>query len=1772
MKLDEIAAKIPHYQLLEKLGENLETVVFKAVSKQHTNDFYVLKLFKNPLRQESQRRYLRQKVERLKIIHDDRIITPTAFESFGDVQFIVQRDFSSRPMSEWRGDKAISLDDFFKISGELAQILNVIHDAGIVHGGIKLHNILIHSDTLAVHVTDFITPIDIREISHFIYDQDFIEGTLAYTSPEQTGRINHRVDFSTDMYSLGIVFYQLLTGQLPFKSTDPLELIHSHLAEEAPPVHHVNKNLPLMLGKIIAKMCFKEPEKRYQSGLGLYADLHRCAMEYTAFGYVSKFKIGSQDHFRRVVFISKMVGRNLEAKTVLEQYDLVTRGGFASVFISGLPGIGKTRLIQELQRPLVEHRGYFTSGKFDQYQKNIPYSSLLQALRNLIRTLLTESDSQVEFWNHRILKAIGTQGKVISDVIPELTILIGAQPDVPSLPPVEARNRFNNLFGQFLSCLAQHDYPLVLFIDDLQWCDSATFDFLRHLFANVSDYPYLFFIGAYRNNEVDANHPLSQLMRMMQEKHLPLHDLRLMPLPESDCHEMVAYILDLPRHECAALSTFLVKLTEGNPLFVSESLSWLNNEQLLHVNEDGQWGWDMAKISLSNMPTSVVELFGSKVSQLPADTIEILMLCACMGNRFSAEEVSLIHEISYQTLFEHLKPVLSFGLLMESKTELQFVHDRVQEAVLRFLNPEQRKMIHWRIGQHLLGDTLINEELEQQDNLFTITAHLNLGRPNDLNCVDALRASTNNANNDLNCRDALRASANNANIDDNDNVRELAGGCNPPLQKIDLAIINFHAGNKALNALATQAANDYYRNGIDLLPDDAWKIHYALTFRLHQRLAKTELMLGRYETSEKLLDTLLSRAADDLDRAEALAEQTTSLSSIGNFIKAIETANRGLNYFGKAIPDDAEKAAKQTAELMVQIHADNADVWQKILDMPFTQERRSKIELAFYSELIPDLYMSGLVPQLYLSAAQSTLHCLQGGMDESVIYSFSIMGLNLGEQGQFELAFKYEDLAHELCARYPDTFGATRGINGIVWCNMHSRSHPADIVAYCQKGIQSGKNCGDLYNAGLTYAPLMWNLQVQGADFQEIEDTATACLEFSQKNQLGFSIGIAQAMQAGWIEPMKSASAPLIPMAETLKLWESCNHVASAGSYFVHLGMCHYYYGRYEEAAESLERVNHYLTGLTDNVLKRQWYIFQALNELCLYKKNGGDKEATIAKVEALIAPVEMWASLGELLEPYLELYRAKYAYCFGEFNNGCTSYIEAIETARRLGYTFLEGFLNEIFSYWLGETGYQSNDIYCREAVRLYRLCGALGKEIQLLERLPISFEDEYHFSSNVRGGENLVLPNLDINYLVKSSLALSAEIDQEKLLSKIMDVVLQSSGAQHGYLLVQHNGAWAVQASSHVAEEKMRLEMDLKPLHTETELCQGIVHYACRTLETVVLADAQTVVEFKDLPEVSKLGLRSLLCLPLRRQGILIGLLYLENRLAPNIFTADRVRVTELLCQQAAISMENARMMTEIGDFNTVLEKRVADEVAQNREKDHLLIQQSRLAVMGEMINNIAHQWRQPLNALGLVLGNLKDAQHFNELTPDYLESQCTEGRQYIENMSQTINDFRNFFRPDKDKDVFSLKSAIQKAVMFVNVSFKANHIDIIIDVPEDVEMKGFPNEYAQVLLNLITNAKEAILAKGNNAGCITVKLRKLNNLAQVTVTDDGGGIDEAILVRLFEPYFSTKETGTGIGLYMSKMIIENSMDGQISVQNVGGGAEFSIITPTKMNKNTA
>jgi len=1671
--------KLPYYKLTEKLGESLQSLVYKGYAKNQPNTLLVLKLLKFLSSWDDQSRHLRQKIERLKVLHDPRACTPIALESNGETQFIVQPWFAGQPLNEWAVQQAtISLSDFFAIACTLAEILQAVHEAGITHGGVKPHNILVQPSTLTLRLTDFITPLDIRDVSHFIYDPEFVRGTLAYTSPEQTGRINYRVDFSTDLYSLGIVFYELLTGKLPFFSTDPLALIHSHLAEEAPKAHEINALVPEQLSDIIVKLVLKQPEKRYQSAAGLLADLLRCRDEYAATGTVTKFPVGLRDRTKRMIFISKMVGRYGECELIQREYDAVMTGEFRSVFISGFSGIGKTRLIQELQKPLVRNRGYFTSGKFDQYQKNIPYSSLIQALRNLMRTFLTESDEQIAQWQAKILAAVGHDGRVITDVVPELEFIIGQQAEVSHLPPVEARNRFNNLFGRFLSCFANIEHPLVLFIDDLQWCDSATFDFLQNLFINPEEHPYLFFIGAYRHNEVDAAHPLTKLIRTIQHHRGALQSIRLDSLNEDDCHEMVAYILDASLEATQNLAQFITHLTEGNPLFVSESLAWLYNEDLLYTDSEQNWHWDMAKIRDAKMPTTVVELFSSKVRKLPPETLHILNHCACMGNRFTADDVGLVVGIGVRVLFDNLKQVLSLGMLLENKADLQFVHDRVQEAVLQQVDEQERLAIHWRIGHRLLDAIPKGADLEAQENLFTIAAHLNKGHPTDM-------------------EDATR---------------------------YRLVTINFHAGNKALDALASQAANEFYANAHDYLPADSWITDYELSFRLYQRLAKTDLMCGNYENSERLLNQLIHHAVSDFDKAEALAEQTTSLSSFGNFNQAIITANRGLAYFDKAIPEDAEQAQQRMQLLMAEIAA-QGDVWQTILTMPFTNERKSKIELAFYSELIPDLYMSGLVPQLYLSAAQSTQLCLAGGMDESVIYSFSIMGLNLGEQEQFELAFRYEDLAHDLCAKYPNTFGATRGMNGIVWCNMHSRSHPAAIVEYCLKGIQCGKNCGDLYNAGLSYGPLMWNLQVQGKDLQYIEEVAKECLQFSRKNQLLFSVGLAEAVLAGWVAPMKADYTP-VAMEETLTRWAESNYVSASGSYFVLLAISQYYRGKYVEAAASLASVENYLHGLTDNVLKRLWFVFRILNHLRLAPQ--GEWQQCKADIRPLLRKIETWASLGVLLKPYLAFIYAEISRYQNHPRTARNLYLDAITLAQQQDYTLLTGHLYEC----LGDLLF--SDLYYAEAQRLYALCHAEAKVVRLQER----YRYDTTATSNKRidnttlaqeTNELSTLPNLDVNYLMKSSLVLSAETDLAQLLQKIMTVVLECSGAQHGYLLIKEQNELVVAVENHIGKKPI-----VQPRHYSISkalgLCPSIVNYVFRTHEKTVLNDACATCNLQCmLPDLQAVGLRSVLCLPVIKQGQLIGVLYLENQLSAGIFTAEKTGMTELLTSQAAISLENARLLEETCN--------AYDQLQESREN---MMQMEKLSALGMLVGGVAHEINNPL------MGVMNYVEFVQQKSTDEKTIKVLgQALQQIERIKNIVRNMLIYVRTNANPTATCyIAETITQTLLLLDGEFKKSNVQIQLNLAESLPAICFSSDsLQQVLINLLLNARDALSKTSNPLINISATVNGAG--LELTISDNGTGIPDAVLKRIFDPFFTTKPPGkgTGLGLSVSHRLIEEA-----------------------------
>lgn len=980
-----------------------------------------------------------------------------------------------------------------------------------------------------------------------------------------------------------------------------------------------------------------------------------------------------------------------------------------------------------------------------------------------------------------------------------------------------------------------------------------------------------------------------------------------------------------------------------------------------------------------------------------------------------------------------------------------------------------------------------------------------------------------------------------------------------------LSDINYHAGNKALTALAMESANEYFTLAKELLPGNCWKRRYESTFAIYQRTAKTELMCGNYENSEKLLNEVLENAKTDMDKMACLAEQTTSLSSIGNFIAAIKTANRGLAYFGKSIPDDPAEAERKREEVMGEIESKNIDIWDTILHMPFTGERKSKIELAFYSELIPDLYMSGMVPQLYLSAVQSTQHCLAGGMDESVIYSFSIMGLYLGEKGKFEEAFKYEDLARNLCAKYPNTFGATRGMNGIVWCNMHSRSRPEEIVDYCLKSVQCGKNSGDLYNAGLSYGPLMWNLQVAGSDLSRISEYADECLAFSSKYHLYFSVRLSEAIQAGWIAPMSKNYVP-VDMDEKIKTWEKDNHIAAVGTYYVHMGLVHYYFGEHEKAEDYLQGVRRYLTGLTDNVLKRQWYVFLTLNALRLHERGIKYKteEELFSHIRPLIREVEIWAGLGPLLKPYLTFLYAEIERVTGSLREARNLYIDAIDVAERNNYTFLQAYINECLAElfithpgpgdFIAKRGIKASlpccsmaAIHVREAARLYKKCHAERKEITLMDAYPNCFDKLSEVSLPDGLEKAAMFSNIDVNYLTKFSLLIPAEEGEDALIHRIMNVVLESSGAQNGYLLIEEDGELIVRAESHIAGQDA-VKIVKQEFEKCGDICHSIVRYVYRSRETLILENASEQGDFKDNPEVQGMKLRSVFCLPVVKRNKLIGILYLENRLADSVFTPERTDMTKLFAYQAAISLENARLLermikaeAELKQHRERLEEAVEERSSQlSKTRKDLLIAE-RLAVLGQIAGSISHEIRNPLNVIGSSAYYLKMK----------LDTSDAKNREHIERIEREVKNTTGIV-----EGILGLSGIKESQKERLDITVFLNDALDTIDVPEAVKIdRRIPSsaifvdaDKEQIFMlcyNLIKNAAQAMSGEGS----LTVSAEKDEGAQQVKLSfaDTGEGISKENTEKILQPLFTTKAQGIGFGLFICKLIVEQH-DGNI------------------------
>ncbi|MEG4353122.1 serine/threonine-protein kinase PknK, partial [Microcoleus sp. LAD1_D3] len=819
--------KLPGIKVLAQIYESANSLVYRGIRKQDRKTV-ILKVLKQDYPTPFELTRYKQEYEITRNLDIDGVVKAYALEPYQRTLVIILEDFGASSLKQLMNDRVEThgiapLPEFLNIAIRTAEILGTIHAANVIHKDINPANIVFNPETGIIKIIDFGISTQLTRENPTLKNPNVLEGTLAYISPEQTGRMNRSLDYRTDFYSLGVTFYELLTGQLPFESTDALELVHCHIAKEPIPPHLLGggeeergrggEPCPKAVSDIVMKLMAKMAEERYQSVWGLKADLEECLFQLQANGTIADFPLGSKDISDKFQIPQKLYGRESEVKTLLTAFDRVSQGTTEMMLVAGYSGIGKSVLVAEVHKPITQKRGYFISGKFDQFQRNIPYSAFVSAFQGLMRQLLTESEAQLNLWREKLLAAFGSNGQVIIEVIPEVELIIGKQSPVPELSPAESNNRFNLVFQNFIRAFCAKEHPLVIFLDDLQWADSATLNLIQ-LMMTDADTQYLFLIGAYRDNEVNPNHPLMMTLDGLRNVGATINFITLAPLDSKHICQLIADTLHSDASSVKPLAELVVHKTGGNPFFVYEFLKTLHTENLITFDfERHGWQWDISNIEAKGITDNVVELMIGKVKKLPPVTQQVLRLAACVGADFDLSTLSIISERSTSEVYKDLTAAVQSGLILPTSEldeelliqDYKFLHDRVQQAAYSLIDEKDKQEIHLKIGRILLKNF---EKHELEERIFDVVNHLNKGQ-------------------------SLLADK---------------------AEKEQLARLNLIAGRKAKFSSAYQPALVYITDGMKFLPPNSWEEDYHLTFSYHLEKGEIEYLNASWDEALSTFD------------------------------------------------------------------------------------------------------------------------------------------------------------------------------------------------------------------------------------------------------------------------------------------------------------------------------------------------------------------------------------------------------------------------------------------------------------------------------------------------------------------------------------------------------------------------------------------------------------------------------------------------------------------------------------------------------------------------------------------------------------------------------------------------------------------------------------------------------------------------------------------------------------------------------------------------------
>lgn len=1465
--------QIRDYFIKETIGKTGSATLYRA-HKQGEDHTVIIKALNVRFPSGTDIARLKQEYETIRAIEAGGVVKTLDLLIEEGVFYLVLEDFKGISLKEHIKNGPLPISLFLEIVLQISQTLGALHADNIIHHDLNPFNILVDPQTGEVKITGFGISRVLARKDEDLYHPDVIEGSLLYISPEQTGRMNRFVDYRTDFYSIGVTFYELLTGSPPFYSKDPMEIMHCHIAVEPPSPHVLNADIPPMLSNITMKLMLKTPEERYQNGFGLKYDLEKCLNPYRASRHIPDFTLGEKDIPIRFIIPQELVGREREIEILLAGFEKAFQGQRELLIVKGAPGIGKSAMINEVHKPIVAKHGYFISGKYDQFTKDRPYSAMVQAFEGLMNKLLMESSERLKGWREEILEAVGNNGKLITDLIPKLELIIGPQPEVTELGPIESRNRSNMVFAKFLRPFFKKEHPITLFLDDIQWADLPSLDFIKWLITSFN-VGYLYVICAFRDNEVDEHHPAALTLKEIEKRRGAIPQISLGPLTAPDVQKFILNFIPCSTEEAGLLAGIVHAKTGGNPFFIQQFMQTIYNDRLITIKASGRWLIELEKIEKMKVTDNIVELLVDKISALPDDTRGLLTICAAIGNRFDLNTLAYLKDIEVETALSMLAMAIreSFVGYDNEKGLYVFHHDRIQEAAYSLIPEGERPDLHYRIGRLTMENT---PESKRQELLFYVVDHLNLGA----------KIVTSKQEN-----------------------QEVAG-------------LNLSAGVKAKFSNAYAPAMRYLEAGLGLLTEAAWQESYDLIFSLHLEGVRVAYLMGEYEKMERFAAIALERASLLEDKVKVYIIRVTASMARQNYTEALQIADRVSALVGIHLDASKLKILMRLIKLKFKLfRMSDAD----ILALPDIKDPLIRTGLEFFNKIGEAIYHQAQEAFVYNIFNGVEMSLKFGLVPDHCNYYVMFSSILIGGFGDMEGGYRFGRLAMKLGER--ENAKKHRSMFSFLYNYFirHWKEHLKNTVDPLMKGYKVGLETGDLMYAA--YNLLIYNshLVSLGHNIQDhlksIEPHAAAISNLNQMHVLlVLKIYWQCILNLGGRsrDPSKLSGEVmdedlLIPQLDAEK-----NDAIRSTLYAVkvNLAVIHHDYHRALKALNEYEKFKHASRAARTT---REAAVDGCIVKLALYPEaSPKERKKYLGWVNKHLRLIKKWTRISpENNRHRYELVLAEKARVLNDHEKAKKYYDLAIQHSIENEFVNNQAFANELAGRYSLSTGQKKlSDFYLKEAHRCYEKWGAVSKLNQLRETYPDLFE-----TGNRKGGASPDAPQgsatgssasarLDITTIKKVHKAIAGEFHLNAVLERIMKATFENAGAQRGYLLLKEEETYYIFTRGSVNEA---IIVDKIALDRSHELSLPIVNFVHRTGTSLILNNATTEGGYTDDPYIARKGVKSVCCVPITYQKETIGSLYMENNLITGAFTEERLEILDLIVSEAAIAIRNAHSIEQ-------------------------------------------------------------------------------------------------------------------------------------------------------------------------------------------------------------------------------------------------------------------